>query len=332
MTAETKSNRGEVIRVATNTLAYLALDDKKTILSFTPSDVKDSGHRDFAELKIMQGSVFNVSWQPVAGRIESAEYVAGQKLNERSAFRADDVPDENYANLPRPEIARIEGPTQLVLRPDAAEKGRTVVRRAISPEVRTFGKIVDTSKLRPGDLMLSQDLEADTISKLITSVQAEGGYAGADARWTHAAMYLGDGENIVEATFESLSSGGSVRMTSLDDYCHGNYVLRFRRSKYIDGAEAGFRLCIRALSRIRQPYDFIQAARLWWDVRIRKNTLNAGNNRRTAAEAVICSTLYAEAYDEALRRRLGEIGGVCVPAWLSVSDEFDDVDVGWLCF
>lgn len=207
-----------------------------------------------------------------------------------------------------------------------------MVRRAISPEVRTFGKVVDSSQLRPGDLMLSQDLEADAISTLIASVQADGGYAAADARWTHAAMYLGDDENVVEATFENLTSGGSVRMTSLDNYCHGNYALRFRRSKFIESAENGWRLCIRALSRIRQSYDFIQAARLWWDVRIRNNTFNVGNNRRSTAEAVICSTLYAEAYDEALRRRLGEIGGVCVPAWLSVSDEFDDVDVGWLRF
>src|SRR5262249_42111189 len=163
-----------------------------------------------------------------------------------------------------------EEPAQIVLRPDAAEKSRTVVRRAISPEVRAFGKVVDTSQLRPGDLMLSQDLDADTISRLIASVQGDGGYAADDARWTHAAMYLGDGENVVEATFESLTSGGSVRMTSLDDYCHGNYVLRFRRSKYVKSAENGWRLCIRALSRIRQPYDFMQAAQLWWDVRIRR--------------------------------------------------------------
>lgn len=216
--------------------------------------------------------------------------------------------------------------------PNSAEKDRTVVRRAISPEVRAFGKIVDTSQLRPGDLMLSQDLESDAISTLIRTVQTEGGYAAADARWTHAAMYLGDGENVVEATFESLTPGfsGSVQMTSLDDYCKGNYVLQFRRSKHIDSPESGWRLCIRALSRMRQKYDFMQAAKLWWHVRIRNNTFNVGSNPRTATQAVICSTLYAEAYDEALRRRLGEIGGVCVPAWLSLSDEFDDLDVGWL--
>jgi hypothetical protein len=147
-------------------------------------------------------------------------------------------------------------------------------------------------------------------------------------------VYLGDGENIVEATFEDFNWGfhGSVRMTSLDDYCHGNYALRFRRSKYVESAENGWRLCIRALSRLRQKYDFIHAAQLWWRVRIKQDTFNVGNNRQTAGEAVICSTLYAEAHNEALRRSLGEVGGACVPAYLSVSGDLDDIDVGWLRF
>ena len=118
-------------------------------------------------------------------------------------------------------------------------------------------------------------------------------------------------------------------MTPLDEYCRGDTVLRFRRSKFITG-DAGWLLCVRALSRLRQPYDFLQAARLWWDVFIRRTGFYDGRNRQATSEAVICSTLYAEAYNETLRRRLGEIGGVCVPAWLSISDEFADLDVGWL--
>ncbi|MGB8898543.1 MAG: hypothetical protein WCC90_04500, partial [Methylocella sp.] len=33
---------------------------------------------------------------------------------------------------------------------------RTVIRRAISPDVRKFGKLVDCSRLQPGDLLLSK--------------------------------------------------------------------------------------------------------------------------------------------------------------------------------
>ena len=171
MPAETRSNRGEVFRVASNTLAYLALDDQKTILSFTPSDVMGSDHRDFAELNMTRGLVLNVRWNSATAQIESAEYVAGGNRDDRSIFRADGAAEENYANLPHPEIAQTDELAQVVLPPDLAEKGRTVVRRAISPEVRAFGKVVDTSRLRAGDLMLSQDLRGDAISNLIAFVQ-----------------------------------------------------------------------------------------------------------------------------------------------------------------
>jgi hypothetical protein len=82
-------------------------------------------------------------------------------------------------------------------------------------------------------------------------------------------MYLGDGATVVEATFDGLFSPGSVRITSLDEYCLGNYALRFRRSKHVTSAEAGWRLCVRALGRLTQPYSFSHAAKLWWDVMIR---------------------------------------------------------------
>ena len=183
MTEETRLSRGEVFRVATNALAYLALDDQKTILSFTPSHVKNSNHKDFIELKITEGSIFKVCWRPATEQIQFAEYVAGQDVTEEKlASSADD--EGSYANLPHPDIAQSQEDAQVVLHPNAAEKGRTVLLRAINPAVRTFGKLVDTSQLRPGDLMLSQDLEADPTSNLIANVQVEGGYAAADAKWT----------------------------------------------------------------------------------------------------------------------------------------------------
>jgi hypothetical protein len=169
--AMTVSNRGEVLRVATNTLAYLVLDDQKTILSFTPSDVKDSNHKDFAELNIKEGLVFDVRWHPAAAQIDSAEYVAGRDDTRADQFRTDEV----SANLRAPEIPQKEESAQIVLHPNLAEKGRTVVRRAINPKVRKFGKILDTSQLRPGDLMLSEDLQADAISRLIAGLQTQGG-------------------------------------------------------------------------------------------------------------------------------------------------------------
>ena len=80
MPEEINSNRGKVFRVATNELAYLALDDQKTILSFTPFHVKGSDHKNFTELKVTEGSVFNVRWHPATTRIESAVQYR-EKLN-----------------------------------------------------------------------------------------------------------------------------------------------------------------------------------------------------------------------------------------------------------
>jgi hypothetical protein len=315
---------GEVIRVASDMLAYLALEDKTKILSFTPALVENFGGKGFKELQIAQGSIVRVSWVPEKGVVDAIVPLRG------APFRSTRATKNDYSDLPRPSIRDPSTrSSQKILRPEAKPKANVVVRRAIKPETRSFGKVLDCTPLQPGDLLLSHDLIPDAVSNLIAKIQIDGGYHHSDARWTHAAMYLGDGENVVEATFETLFSGGSVRITSVDDYCQGSHTLRFRRSRYVQGSEDGWRLVVRALSRLRQPYDFLQAARLWWDVAVRKSGFYDGRNRRTTSEAVICSTLYAEAYNEVTRRTLGEIGGVCVPAWLSIDDEFEDVEVNW---
>jgi len=159
-------------------------------------------------------------------------------------------------------------------------------------------------------------------------VQQKGGYHPDDAMWTHAAMYVGDGASIVEATFDNLREGGDVRLTNLDDYCTGKHVLKFRRSRYVTDTQLGWKVCVRAFSRLKKPYSFAAAARMWFDVAIRGNGFY--DQERPVSKAVICSTLYADSYNEATRRLLGEVSGVCVPAWLSGSDEFEDVQPEWL--
>ena len=48
------------------------------------------------------------------------------------------------------------------------------------------------------------------------------------------------------------------------------------------------------------------------------------------SDAVVCSTFYADSYNEAFRSTLGEVNGSCVPAWLSQSNAFVDVATSWL--
>ncbi len=180
--------------------------------------------------------------------------------------------------------------------------------------------------------MLTRDLNPEWTGKLISEVQTKGGYAEHDARWSHAAMYVGDGAHVVEATFDSPMSGGNVRLTSLDDYCQGQASLRFRRSRFITSDVEGWKLCVRAMSRLRLPYSFAKAIDMWFRVVIRKTGFYDEQEKYPVSKAVICSTLYADSYNETTRRSLGEVGGACVPAWLSVSDEFEDVKPQWLGF
>ena len=143
-------------------------------------------------------------------------------------------------------------------------------------------------------------------------------------------MYVGDGANVVEATFDSVLGGGNVRLTSLDDYSQGSYSLRFRRSKYIADEREGWRICIRAMSRLGKPYDFVQAVLMWFSVVFKGRGFFSGEMQRPTSAAVICSMLYADSYNEATRRSLGEVSGICVPAWLSRSEEFSDIQAEWL--
>jgi hypothetical protein len=218
---------------------------------------------------------------------------------------------------------------QIELHPGSAATSKASAARALPQATRRFGKLVNSTVLKPGDLLLSRELNPDRISTHITTVQVEGGYEEIDGRWTHAAMYVGDDSNVVEATFDGLTSGGSVRLTSLDTYCEGAHALRFRRSKFVKDDRDGWRVCIRALSRLKEPYSFVHLVEMWFNVVFRGKGFYSDERYGHAADAIVCSTLYADAYNEALRRSLGEVNGLCVPAWLSASDEFEDLDVPW---
>jgi hypothetical protein len=143
-------------------------------------------------------------------------------------------------------------------------------------------------------------------------------------------MYLGYEASAVEATIDSPLSGGNVRITSLDECCDGLNVLRFRRSNFIEHEKEGWRVCIRALSRLGKPYSLTGAFKLWYDVKACGGGFYDSNQAGLLSAAILCSTLYADAFNEATRRTLGEISGICVPAWLSATGDFFDVDVGWL--
>jgi hypothetical protein len=321
-----KQSRGVVSRIVGQSLVYVVIEDERRSLSFVPLAIENYTGEAFEDLGIQLGAEVDVEFDQVSGVVSRVRPVA-------DAFESDEITDGSHAAVETPpKTPPAAGPVaaQVELLPTAAAIAAAPVTRALPAATRSFGKLLDTRTLRPGDLLLAREMSPDRISTMIGEVQAAGGYEPLDARWTHAAMYVGDGVHVVEATFDSVAAGGDVRLTSLDEYCNGQSVLRFRRSRYVTSEPDGWRLCVRALSRLKQPYGLLLAAQMWFRVVMQGRGFFDTSWGRSASAAVVCSTLYADAYNEATRRSLGEINGACVPAWLSASDEFDDVAVNWI--
>ena len=192
------------------------------------------------------------------------------------------------------------------LKPSDEADGEWTPRGAIPPPLRSFGKFPNTANWWPGDLMLTKDLAPDWSTRAITNAQIKGGYARTDSAWTHAAVYLGDGQNVCEATFTSPLRGGSVQVNPLWNYC-GGYALRIRRSLFVQDKELGWRMVIYALTHLKKDYDFFYAIRLGWQALRGRGFWQTDVTARINPRALICSTLYADAHNKATQRVLGEV-------------------------
>ena len=322
--ASNHSPNAIVVRVVENTLAYAVFESDNHTVAITPDLIAGYNGEPFSDIGVAVGAPIHCAVDSDSESVTSVRPSAPmlQKQGLRNSPLYQSVPVRNDRESVQSE-----------LHPKAPAEGTISAPRALPPKTRRFGKLVDTSALRPGDLFLTREVKStDTLSELIKEVQLKGGYHENDARWTHAAMYLGDNASLVEANVDSKLSGGNVRVTSLDDYCDGKSILRFRRPKLIQNEREGWKMCIRALSRLNKPYDMLQAVSLWFRTIIKgKGFFDNDSDQHVVSSAVICSTLYADSYNEVTRRSLGELNGTCVPAWLSVSDQFEELQVGWLC-
>jgi hypothetical protein len=196
--------------------------------------------------------------------------------------------------------------------------------------LRAFGKFFDTSNWRAGDLILVRDVEKDWVGRGIEKSQLKGGYALEDARWSHAALYLGDHLTVCEATFSIWGGPQGVVQTPLWDYC-GKSAVRVRRPRAVINDQEAWQLAIMALTQLRKDYDFKYVWHLAWIAWRGTGFWSPGADARLSPSALVCSTLYADAYTRQTRRTLGEQNnGICTPAYLSQSSEFDDIGLAWL--
>lgn len=220
------------------------------------------------------------------------------------------------------------------LLPKAPPCGRIQADRELPQEARAFGRILDLSGLEPGDLILTRpvDPNSDRISRSIMEAQERGGFHRRHAQWTHAAVYLGDGEHICEANFKLPDMRDGVVLRSAFHYCDGTYALRARRPRNMTPQQR-IRIAIGALTSIGKSYNFIQVLQFahaaWTGQGFWAST---PRGPRISPRALVCSTLYQDAYNFAFLGTTVRMGALCTPAHLSASPDFepDDPPLGWL--
>lgn len=215
-------------------------------------------------------------------------------------------------------------PAQLVLDPeDLTTTGHWTPSGPIPSALRQFGRFPDVRKWLPGDLLLFSAVSPNWIAQQIIQGQQRGGYAEDDARWHHAAVYLGDGMSICEA----VSRG--VRSIPIYPYIFGGYRLRVRRDNSLSDEER-WKVAIQSLTRLRSPYGFrgiislaYQSLQGYWRSR--------GSLPPLGARAVICSQLYSDSYSLVTERLLVKNPtGTVKPADLSLTPLLTDVATTWL--
>ena len=188
-------------------------------------------------------------------------------------------------------------------------------------DVREFGFIPDFKLWLPGDLLLFSAVEPNRAQTAIVEAQERLGYDPEDARWHHAAVYIGD-LHLCEAVFRG------VRYHSVTDMFLGSR-LRIRRNAQLTDKER-FRIAIRALMRLARPYGFWAVTLSWLRSRNTAFGRACSEELRTRGDAVICSQLYHEAYMEVTSQALSAVTDRdVIPADLSACGALVDVQTRW---
>lgn len=210
---------------------------------------------------------------------------------------------------------------QVVLDPaDKTTVGTWKAPGAIPPQLRQFGKFPDITKWRAGDLLLVSAVEPPVFSRQIIKVQQHGGYAEEDARWHHAAIYVGK-TNVCEALTTGVAHGSIYKYV-------GSYLLRVRRDPLLTPDE-GWQIAMEAMTNLRTSYSFPTIASL--ARKARRGFWRRPSKRSVLPDrAIICSKLFADAYSITTERIMGNsVAEEVTPAYLSATDKLIDVPMYW---
>jgi hypothetical protein len=212
-------------------------------------------------------------------------------------------------------------PVRPILDPrDVSPCGGWVPPGPLPPATRAFGAVPDFSAIQPGDLLLVTALKPGLVARGIRAIQTRGGYAAADAQWTHATIYTGNGR-VVEAT----RSG--VHPTAMYKYLTGGHLLLFRRSPDLT-LEQGYQVAIRALEKCGRRYDNYSAVLLGLHAAF--FGLWQTPPWQPPRSTCICSMLFADAFSWVTGKTIeNRESGEVTPAFLSQTQSLVDVPVTW---
>ena len=215
--------------------------------------------------------------------------------------------------------------TQAQIDPSETRLARDGWVPAIIPDwVRAFGFVPNFQLLLPGDLILMRFLEPDRqisgLAQKVENAQLTAGFAGDEARWTHAAVYAGE-QNVIEA---GVRWGVCVR--SLYDYIP-THIFRVRRDNNLSG-EQRLALVLHAMTMLGTKYAIRHVPTI--AIRLASGLWNPASHSNLSP-ACICSTVFSDAHFHAAGSPLVEISrkNVVTPAALSHTPSLTDVVVPW---
>lgn len=181
----------------------------------------------------------------------------------------------------------------------------------------------DVAKLLPADLILYSSPRGDKIGAAISAVQLAGGFAAEDARWTHAAVYLGDGHLV-----EAIPNGGVIHRSVYDDPQITSQLMRFRRKPDLSETDR-YRVALKASAMLGASYS--RAGAVSFGMTMLKG-LWQPTSRIDLKGIVICSQVFHDTLAEITRQYLPDcpVRQPVAPAHLSFSPGLEDVEVSWL--
>jgi hypothetical protein len=207
--------------------------------------------------------------------------------------------------------------------------GSRTAQTYTSETLRKFGFLPDFKAWHPGDLILTGSSAPDWISEKIEEIQI--GYGAERAKWTHAAIYLGDELMLCEAQLDLLGGVCEVRVTPVEDYV-GTHSILVKRSRHASTASKGWAIATAAASKIGGRYDYGFVVRCASEWALKGESAFLEDKRGLASRnAFICSSLYSTAHCYVTDITIADqLNGLCLPAYLAATEHLKTVEFGWV--